>query len=158
MISFRIRLLLLSLCLLAAAEAGATIPGLVIQSVKGDYDEVKERVVMAIESHGLVIDNTAHVGTMLERTGKDIGRERRIYLKAEVLEFCSAGLSRSTMEADPRNLVFCPYTIALYVLPAEPDRVYVSYRKPLTNAGPQSMKALREVGKLLDEILRAALK
>ena len=69
----------------AAAEAGATIPGLVIQSVKGDYDEVKERVVMAIESHGLVIDNTAHVGTMLERTGKDIGRERRIYLKAEVL-------------------------------------------------------------------------
>ena len=158
MICFRIRLLLLALCLLAAAEAGATIPGLVIQSVKGDYDEVKERVVMAIESHGLVIDNTAHVGAMLDRTGKDIGRERRIYLKAEVLEFCSAGLSRSTMEADPRNLVFCPYTIALYVLPAEPDRVYVSCRKPLTNAGAQSMKALRDVGKLLDEILRAALK
>lgn len=157
MIFFRTRVLFVVLCLFAA-EARATIPGLVIQSVKGNFDDVKERVVMAIESHGLVIDNTAHVGAMLDRTGKDIGRERKIYLKAEVLEFCSAGLSRSTMEADPRNLVFCPYTIALYVLPAEPDRVYVSYRKPLTNAGTQSMKALRDVGKLLDEILRAALK
>lgn len=143
---------------LSCASAAAAMPGVSIHSLKGDYDEVKERVVMAIESRGLVIDHTAHVGAMLERTGKDIGRDRQVYLKADVIEFCSAGVSRATMEADPRNLVFCPYAIALYVLPAEPDRVYLVYRKPLATGSAQSMKALREVGKLLDGIMRDALK
>jgi uncharacterized protein (DUF302 family) len=148
---------LAALCL-CWQPVGAAMPGVTVQALKGDYDDVKERVVMAIENRGLVIDHTAHVGTMLERTGKDIGRDRRIYLQAEVIEFCSAGISRATMEADPRNLVFCPYAIALYVLPAEPDKVYLLYRIPLGTGSPQSMKALREVGKLLDGIAREALK
>ena len=138
--------------------AGATIPGVTLQTLKGNYEDVKERVVAAIENRGLVIDHTANVGAMLERTGKDIGRSRQVYLKAEVIEFCSAGVSRTTMEADPRNLVFCPYAIALYVLPAEPDKVYLIYRKPLSTGSAQSMKALREIGKLLDGIARDALK
>jgi uncharacterized protein (DUF302 family) len=138
--------------------AGATMPGVTLQSLKGNYEDVKERVVTAIETRGLVIDHTANVGGMLERTGKDIGRDRRLYLKAEVIEFCSAAVSRTTMEADPRNLVFCPYAIALYVLPAEPDKVYLIYRKPLATGSARSMKALREIGKLLDGIARDALK
>ncbi|MDB5812821.1 MAG: hypothetical protein JWN94_4943 [Betaproteobacteria bacterium] len=138
--------------------AAAAIPGIVIQSLKGEFDDVKERLTMAIENRGLVIDHISHVGAMLDRTGKDIGRNRKIYLNADVLQFCSAAVSRATMEADPRNLVFCPYAIALYVLPAEPDRVYLLYRKPLANAGAKSMKALREVDQLLDGIMRETLK
>ncbi len=138
--------------------AGAAVPGVTVQFLKGDYADVKERLVMAIENRGLVIDHTSHVGTMLERTGKDIGRDRQVYLRAEVVEFCSAAISRETMEADPRNLVFCPYAIALYTLPSEPDRVYLIYRKPLATGSHRSMKALREVGKLLDGIVRDALK
>ena len=75
-----------------------------------------------------------------------------------MIEFCSAAVSRATMEADPRNLVFCPYAIALYVLPGEPARVYLAYRKPPATGSAQSIKALREVGKLLDGIAREALK
>src|SRR3954468_18942499 len=77
---------------ISTLAAHAAIPGLVLQSLKGEYDDVKERVVMAIEARGLVIDHTAHVGAMLERTGKDIGRAHQIYLKAEVMEFCSAAV------------------------------------------------------------------
>jgi hypothetical protein len=36
--------------------------------------------------------------------------------------------------------------------------VYVSYRKPPVTGSGQSTKALREVGKLLDGIVRDALK
>lgn len=138
--------------------AGTAAPGVMLQSLRGDYDDVKERVVMAIENRGMVVDHTSRVGDMLERTGKDIGRERRIYLKADVIQFCSAAMSRATMEADPRNLVFCPYAIALYVVPAEPDRVYVVYRKPPATGSAQSVKALRSVGELLDGIVQEALK
>lgn len=136
-----------------AAAAGVTV-----QTVKGEFEDIRERVVLAITNRGLVLNFTAHIGDMLERTGKDIGRERRVYDKAELLEFCSAAVSRSTMEANPHNIVFCPYAIAIYTLPARPDRVYVSYRKPLPSGSAQSMKALREVGRLLDSIAREALK
>jgi uncharacterized protein (DUF302 family) len=142
----------------ACGSAAAATAGITIQSVKGSFDDVKERVVTAIENRGLVLNYTAHISNMLERTGKDIGRERQIYGTAEVLEFCSAALSRRMMEADPRNIVFCPYAIAVYTLPNDPAKVHVSYRRPLAVGSGQSMKALREVGKLLDDIVRDALK
>jgi len=129
-----------------------------IHATRGKFADVKERVVMAIENRGLVLNYTARVSDMLDRTGKDIGSERRVYANAEVLEFCSAQLSRATMEADPRNIVYCPYAIAVYQLPKEPDRVYVSYRKPGALGSPQSIKSLRAIDQLLAGIVRDALK
>lgn len=139
----------------AAAEPAAT--EIVIHSARGTFGDVKERVLMAIENRGMVLNNTAHVGDMLERTGKDLGRTRRVYSHADVLEFCNAVLSRETMEADPHNIVFCPYTIAIYALPNEPGKVYLSYRKPPASGSGQSIKALAAVEKLLEAIVREAL-
>jgi len=135
---------------IAGAAAGADVT---VRPAKGSFDDVKERVMLAIGDQGLVLNYTAYVGNMLERTGKDIGRERRIYDRAEVLEFCSASVSRSTMEADPRNIAYCPYAIAVYTLADDADKVYIAYRKP-----PPTAPALRKVGQLLDGIVRDALK
>src|SRR5574340_717266 len=136
------------------AIGGTVVPNVVIHSGKGQFDEVKERVVMAVENRGMVLNYTSHVGDMLERTGKDLGRTRRLYTHAEVIEFCSASLSRDTMEADAHNIVFCPYTIAIYALPGEPGKVYLSYRKPVADGSGQSAKALAAVEKLLEAIVR----
>lgn len=111
---------------------------------------------MAVENRGLVLNYTARIGDMLERTGKDIGRVTPVYGKAEMVEFCSSRISRDTMEADPHNIAYCPYAIAIYTLPKEPGRVYVSYRKPDAQSGPSSVKALRAVDKLLEDIAREA--
>ncbi len=147
------------IALLAAAGASfAANSGIVIRTTKGQFEEVKERVMLAIENRGLVLNYTARIGDMLERTGKDIGRSRQVYGKAEMLEFCSARLSRDTMEADPRNIAFCPYGIAIYTLPKESGTVYVSYRKPGLIGSGQSIKTLRTVEKLLDDIVRQALR
>lgn len=52
---------------------------------------------------GLVINTTAPVGAMLEHTGKDEGSDKKkTFENAEVIEFCSAKVSRAVMEADPR--------------------------------------------------------
>jgi len=144
-----------------SAVTGAALaaePEVVVRSTKGEFKDVKERVLMAIENRGLVLNYTARIGAMLERTGRDIGRTRAVYSDAEMLEFCSARLSRDTMEADPRNIAFCPYAIALYALPKEPGRVYVAYRRLGTSASPQSEKSLRAVEKLLADIVAEALK
>jgi uncharacterized protein (DUF302 family) len=138
------------------AIAHAASPEIVVRSVKGEFKEVKERVLLAIENRGLVLNYTARIGAMLERTGKDIGAARRIYGDAELLEFCSARVSRDTMEADPRNIVFCPYGIAIYTLPKEQGRVHVAYRR--ADASGPSAKTLAAVDKLLADIVAEALR
>jgi len=149
-----------------AVAAGAALYGVaqadaaevVVRSAKGEFKEVKERVLHAIENRGLVLNYTARIGAMLERTGKDIGAARRVYGDAELLEFCSARISRDTMEADPRNIVYCPYSIAIYTLPKEKGRVYVAYRRMDASGSGQSTKALAAVDKLLAGIVAEALK
>jgi uncharacterized protein (DUF302 family) len=144
--------------LLAAGAAQAASSEIVTRAVKGKFDDVKERVMHALENRGLVLNYTARIGDMLARTGKDLKRERQVYAQAELLEFCSAIVSRDTMEADPHNIVFCPYGIAIYTLPKEPGRVYVSYRKSPAHGSPQSVKSLQAVEKLLADVVAEALR
>jgi len=139
------------------AAGESTSSQIVIHSARATFGDVKDRVTMAVENRGLVVNHTVHVGDMLHRTGKDLGRGRRIYERAEIIEFCSASLSRDTMEADPRNIVFCPYAIAIYVLEGEPATVYVSYRRPPAIGSAPSVKALRAVAKLLEDVVSDAM-
>ncbi len=151
---------LLSACLALAFVHGAWAAGshMALYKTQGEFGDVKDSLVFAITGRGLVINNVSHIGEMLDRTGSAMGDAKRVFLKAEALEFCSATVSREMMEADPHNIVFCPYVIAIYVLPDEPKTVYVSYRKPDPVGSPQSVKALQAVDKLLDGIVRDALK
>lgn len=137
-------------------HAGAS--DIAIQSTLNSFADVKERLVFAIENRGLVLSYTAYVGAMLERTGGEVGSSRPIYTNAEVLEFCSATLSRATMEADPHNIVFCPYSIAVYALASERERVYVAFRLLATGSRPESSRqALLKVDKLIADVVREAL-
>ncbi len=141
-----------------SAAAHAADSGVVARSTRGEFKDVKERVLHAIENRGLVLNYTARIGAMLARTGKDIGAARQIYGDAELLEFCSAKVSRETMEADPRNIVFCPYGIAVYTLPKQPGQVYLAYRRQGASGAGASAKSLAAVDKLLSDIVSEALK
>lgn len=145
-------------CAAVYGVAQAASAEVVVRSAKGEFKEVKERVLHAIENHGLVLNYTARIGAMLERTGKDTGAARRVYGDAEMLEFCSARVSRDMMEADPRNIVFCPYSIAIYTLPKEKGKVYVAYRRPGETGSERSVKSLRAAEKLVADIVSEALK
>lgn len=120
--------------------------------MKGSFEFARDDIEMAITDRGMVVNNVSHIGNMLERTGKDLGG-RKLYEKAEALEFCSSVISRKMMETDPHNIVFCPYIIAIYTLPGEKDQVHISYRRPQIVGTTESQKALKAVDKLLDEII-----
>ncbi len=137
----------LLLALPAAADDGASVV-----AVNGKFADVKDDLVTAIEQRGLLVNATSHVGDMLERTGRDLGKTKRIYEQAEVIEFCSATVSRAMTEADPRNLVYCPYTVAVYTLPGKPGVVYLAHRKYPPTA------ALKPVADLLEGIVADASK
>jgi hypothetical protein len=72
----RVHFLILLLPVIAAGCAGprSVDSDVVARSARGTFDDVKERLVFALENRGLVITYTAKVGDMLERTGRDIGK------------------------------------------------------------------------------------
>jgi len=145
------RLLAVLLGLLFALSAAAD-EGTSVVSAKAKFADVKDDLVAAIEQRGLVVNFVSHVGDMLERTGRDLGKTKRVYDQAEVIEFCSATASRAMTEADPQNLVYCPFTIAIYTLPGQPGVVYLAHRKY-----PQTT-ALKPVADLLQGIIADATK
>jgi len=127
-------------------------------SKQGRFEDVRDDLKLAIEGKGLVIDYQSHVNNMLERTGKDVGSARKIYLNAEGFVFCSASLSRKMMEADAANISMCPYTMVVYATTQEPTKVHVTYRRPWRPDGSATSKAaLKEVDVLLDGIARQAV-
>ena len=131
---------------------------IVTYSTAGKFDDVRDDLKLAIESKGLVIDYESYVNRMLERTGKDVGSTRKVYADAQGFVFCSAALSRKTMEADPANASFCPYTMTVYATAEKPGTVHVSYKRPWRPDGSRASKAaLKEVESLLDAIARAAV-
>ena len=131
---------------------------IVSYSKAAKLEDVVEDLRLAIQGKGLVIDLESFVNRMLERTGKDVGSGRKLYADARAFVFCSAVLSRKTMEADPANASFCPYSIMAYATAEQPGIVHVSYRRPWRPDGsPASKAALREVETLLDGIARTAL-
>jgi uncharacterized protein (DUF302 family) len=139
----------------AFAGKGGKEP-VVIYSVHADYDDVWEGLKMALDGRGLAISSISYVGDMLERTGKDLGRTKKIYGKARVMEFCSAVISRDMMEKNPHFLPFCPYQIMVYNLPQDEKKVYLSYRR-LIWKDDSGKDVLDPVEKLLEELIKEVI-
>jgi uncharacterized protein (DUF302 family) len=118
------------------------------------FEDVLENVKMAIIDRGMLVSGTLHVSDMLNRTGPDLGFSQ-VFLKAESVEFCSALISHKMSQAAAENIAICPFTIAVYVTQAEPDKVRVAYRRPLL-AG-EAGEATAAILEMLDGIVEDSI-
>ncbi|ASP20004.1 hypothetical protein ANTHELSMS3_01293 [Antarctobacter heliothermus] len=131
--------------------AGAALAdGIVSYDTTDSFDDVVFGLENAIIDQGLVIDSVSHTGDMLERTKGDVGSDVTIFANADIFSFCSAQISREVMEADPMNVVFCPYDIFVIVRPETPDTTTIGFR-----SFPDG--EMKKVEALLDGIARAAI-
>lgn len=135
---------------LACCGSLAMAQDMVTYSTSESFDNVAFGIESAIIGAGLVVDHVSHVGEMLERTRIDVGSDKVLFTAADVYSFCSASVSRSVMEANPMNIVFCPYDIFVAELADAPGQVIVGYRQ--FPEGP-----MQEVQAMLDGIVKEAL-
>jgi uncharacterized protein (DUF302 family) len=153
-----LRTVLMAFLLLASTAFAADPGALVTYSKQGRFEDVRDDLKLAIESKGLVIDYQSYLNRMLERTGKDVGSAQPLYADAQAFVFCSASLSRKSMEADPLNAAMCPYAMVVFATAKEPAKVHVAYRRPWRPDGSAASKAaLKDIEKLLDSIARQAV-
>jgi len=101
-----------------------------VYHTEGEYNNVRQDLVDAIESYGMVVSYTAHAASMFERTAKAVGAIKKVYDFADILLFCKANTGYELTLANPHNLVLCPYAIAVYSLRDDKNAIYVSFRKP----------------------------
>ena len=97
--------------LVSLSHAAIAEERMVLVDYDGSFDDATFAVESAIVGAGLVIDYVAHTGAMLERTRADVGSDVVLFDGATSYLFCSASVSRQVMEADPMNIVHCPYSI-----------------------------------------------
>ncbi|WP_417211710.1 DUF302 domain-containing protein [Antarctobacter sp.] len=135
---------------LVLVASTAFAEGIVSYDTSDSFDDVVFGLENAILDEGLVIDSVSHTGDMLERTKGDVGSEVTIFTHADIFSFCSARISREVMEADPMNVVFCPYDIFVIVRPDTPDTTTIGFR-----SYPDG--EMKKVEALLDGIARAAI-
>lgn len=171
-------IVLISLLLFFSKIATAAI--YVERIVENDFASVKEDIIIAIQGQGLVIAHHSDVSTMLNRTATNLAQDmfsianslmpiniintqkpvQTTYQHGMVIEFCSADLSAQTTAADPNNILFCPFSVAIFQLSNEPNQVHVSYLRLSQFADTnnvQSVQALTKVENLLAEIVAEAL-
>ena len=80
-----------------------------------------------------------------------------VFMRSEIIEFCSAKLSRKMTNADPANVIFCPYSIAIYTTTASPDIVNISYLQLSAIGSKKSRSVLLEVENMLESIILEAI-
>lgn len=141
-------------CLPFSAFAGEGYA--MVFKTQGEFQYVRDALEMAIEGKGIKINHTNKIAEMLERTGKDLGATKQVYVNGEQFEFCSAVISRRMMEADPNAMTMCPYILSVYTVPNDKN-VYLAYRKPPVTNNPPLDKALADVEKLLNEIVQEVM-
>lgn len=141
---------LLAIFALTLAASPVLAADMITYDTDQSFDDVTFGLENAILDAGLVIDHVSHTGDMLERTRGDVGSDVTLFLDADIYSFCSAKLSREVMEADPMNILFCPYDIFVMVRPETPEVTTIGFR-----TFPEG--AMKSVEALLDDLAKAAI-
>jgi len=139
----------------ATLAFGAQTDEYAIYESESSFADVMDGLKLAIQERGMYINNIMHMGEMLERTGKDLGMEEPIYTQADSIEFCSAVLSRKMTLENPARIVNCPFIIAVYTLPNQPDTTYVVHHIIPASETAEST-VMQEVADMLKAVAEGA--
>ncbi|MCW8916031.1 MAG: hypothetical protein OQK24_09285 [Magnetovibrio sp.] len=154
--SSRLKHYFFAFCLLFLPPTAATADesSIVTTQVEGTFAETSSSVRDAIIGKGINIAHVLPASDMLHRTAPAFGYKNDVYDQAEIYEFCSAALSQKLARLNPENIVLCPFTIAVYTLPGQPNEVHITYKIP--KGKPGSEDVVEEIKALISGIIEDA--
>lgn len=143
-LTIRLPLSLMAALLLTMAQttSAAENPALPSLTVTASLAAAKEVLQEVIQEEGLLPGQVARVGDMLARTGPALGKTRKVFAEAEVVQFCSARDAWQMTEENPDQLAYCPLAISLYTLADSPDVVHIVYRSPGSDSPARAQVAV----------------
>lgn len=116
---------------LAFAAVGAQADAITVRELPGsELAVVRDALVEAIETEGLVVGATLKFDDMLARTRLEREADSAPYRAAEIVQFCSSKIAWQLADEAAENLALCPMSIAIYVPRARPADVLLAWRSP----------------------------
>ena len=116
--------------------------------VAGDQFQVRLDLESTLESRGLEVSDVRNIFV------PGVTDADPPYLSGEFVSFCGAPLVDLWLNSSAHDVILCPVTIAVYVLPRQSETVHVSYRSMGAQGGSvKSLNASAAMGRLLDEIM-----
>ncbi|MDH3342492.1 MAG: DUF302 domain-containing protein [Gammaproteobacteria bacterium] len=140
-----------------ASNVHATEPknihGIMVYEVESSFEFVRDDLVRAIKQRGMVISYIAHAKDMLDRTADAVNTKTPAYRTgAEIVLFCKSDISHKLTQANPHYIALCPYSISIYDIQDDNEKVFLSYRKP-----PADIKEYVAIENLLREIIEEVI-
>ncbi len=139
------------ICLTGSASANIIIS----KVIDNPYKDVRNNLIDAIEEKALNISKIYHASDMLNRTKDSVKNAKKIYQKAEIIEFCSAKISHQLVLANHLNIASCPFKIALYSLTKNPKQTHIIYTQ-LKSIDKASIKPSAKANELIEHLVESA--
>lgn len=114
-----------------------------------DFEDANETLISFINDRGAVISYTSHAHKMLERTAPSISPDYDVYSDALIHLFCTAPQAHKMVAKNPHVLPYCPYSMAIYKLKKETNKVYLSYR---SNEAPIYSEPMMMLAEIMEEM------
>ncbi len=120
------------------------------------FEQVRDALRLAITSRALTIGQTLDLRKLLALAGAEAGLAGTSYVQGEVVTLCAIPSLGRLLDANPHDIVLCPYSIAVYELAAEPGLVNIAFRRLRAPGAPPRLQAsLSEAEALIDEIIES---
>jgi len=149
------RSLVFALLTSAAFAVGAANPDVVVRELHPVvFADARDALEDALAEEGLPPATVSDFGGMLARTAPELGHRADLYREALIFSFCSARVAARMAAEDPQRIALCPLTVALYTLPADPQRVHLAYRAPGTDS-PGGRLAAELLSRIAERTARA---
>lgn len=94
--------------------------------IEGDYDEVVFALLDEISANGYILSYRADIKKISSYASKALNKKEP-FLNANKIGFCKASNTLKMMEENPKNILFCPISIAIYE--TQKDKINIIYLK-----------------------------
>jgi len=93
-------------------------------------DDIYEDVLFALKSEiaadGFILSYQANIGKSTKETSKFYNK-KPLFLKAHNLGFCKKSLTLKMMSENPKNIIYCPLSFAIYEI--KKNEIHILYKK-----------------------------
>ncbi len=122
--------------------------------IDAKYDDVIFALLDEISTTGFILSYRANIGKNLKNTSKFF-KQSSVFKNANKIGFCKSSLTLEMMSENPRNIIFCPLSLAVYEINKKDDQVVIIYQKAKTLK--KEDRVMLKVNSIIQELIENSL-
>ena len=122
--------------------------------VNANYDDTIFALLDEISNTGFILSYRANIGKNIKNTSKFFKQEP-VFINANKIGFCKSSLTLEMMNENPRNMMFCPLSLAVYELNKKENKVVIIYQKATTLK--KEDKVMLKVNSIIEKLIENSL-